>query len=497
MKLIIIFIDMAVNTFASTLLGKLKKFGKNQKDSIRENLCTQGELPLLVQIFGAVFIWFLLFIVFMTMITPSQRWIIALVAVIVAFGFIQGLNFIGQKLVLKEFREEEFPEINSLDLTNNSILIGDEFQQGALVLSQKVRGRYHLTPIVALKIDSISSSTSSIFSSISNITLQKLSLKYHCSIIDTAKYEVLLLKGQPKSSKHTSLFITLQILEETFFQQVFDTLTEFTREKKISFEKLDESVLKEIFPLYENVLHVSQNREEIQNIPESVDIIDSDPDDQDDRDERFVEFLVKENSKDSTEETVTVKEQSNVIILDKVDEKQSIGSELVNQESDSNQKDMIKNILLGELNFSIDSFLSAARGYYKKAIETALETKYKANAERFLKTVHLYCERENIPFYYPSYSYLLKIVEFLDIELPSSTEIENFVDRLSEEYTSISIDDENKQKLSTFLESKFKDSLDNSKESVKNLDEAADISSIPQPPAARNTNKELLIDGGD
>ncbi|MCG3260114.1 MAG: hypothetical protein H7644_10225, partial [Candidatus Heimdallarchaeota archaeon] len=60
-----------------------------------------------------------------------------------------------------------------------------------------------------------------------------------------------------------------------------------------------------------------------------------------------------------------------------------------------------------------------------------------------------------------------------------------------------SIDDENKQKLSTFLESKFKDSQANSNESVKNLDEAADISSIPQPPAARNTNKELLIDGGD
>ena len=155
---------MAVNTFASTLLGKLKKFGKNQKESIKENLCTKGELPLLVQIFGAVFIWFLLFIVFMTTIAPTQRWIVALVAVIVAFGFVQGLNFIGQKLVLKDFREEEFPEINSLDLTDNSILIGDEFQQGALVLSQKVRGRYHLTPVVALKIDSISSSTSSIFS---------------------------------------------------------------------------------------------------------------------------------------------------------------------------------------------------------------------------------------------------------------------------------------------------------------------------------------------
>jgi len=497
MNLIMIIIDMAVNTFASTLYGKLKKFGKNQKESIKENLCTKGELPLLVQIFVAVFLWFLLFIMFVTIITPTQRWIVALVAVIVAIGFVQGLNFIGRKLVLKDFREEEFPEINSLDLTDNSILIGGGFQQGGLVLSQKVRGRYHLTPIVALKIDSISSSTSSIFSSISNITLQKLSLKYHCSIIDTAKYEVLLLKGQPKSSKLSSVFITLQILEENFFQRVFDTLTEFTREKKIEFEKLDGSVLKEIFPLYENVLFISQNREEIQNVPESADIIDSEQDDQDDRDERFVEFLVKENNKDSTKETVTVKEQSNVIILDKVVENQSVDSEQVNQESDSNQKEMIKNILLGELNFSIDSFLSAARGYYKKAIETALETKYKANTERFLKTVHLYCERENIPFFYPSYSYLLKIVEFLDIELPSSTEIENFVDRLSEEYTSISIDDDNKHKLSIFLGSKFKDSQDNSNESVKNLDEAADISSIPQPPEARNTKKELQIDGGD
>lgn len=485
---------MAVNSFASTLYGKLKRFGSNQKESVRENLCTKGELPWLFQIFGAVIFWFLLFIIFVALVTPAQRWIIVLVAIVGAFGFVEGLNFIGRRIVLKDFREEEYPEVDSLDLSDNSILIGSSSYQGGIVLSRNVRGRYQLTPVVALKINSISSSTSSIFNSISNVTLQKLSLKYHCSIIDTAKYEVLLLKGQPKGSKPASLFITLHILEENFFQEVFSTLSEFVREKKVEFEKPDESILKEIFPLYDNILHISHNNEEIQLIPESDNILEDNTDDQNNQDNEFIEFLVKENSVE-TETTEVEEKQENDIELEIVDEPQTAETQQEKKTTNSNQKDMIRNILLGELNFSIESFLSAARGYYKKAIETAVDNKYEVDTERFLKTVHLFCEKENIPFYYPSYSYLLKIVEFLDIELPSSTEIENFVDRLSEEYTSISIDKKNKQKLTTFLDSKFKISQNKASEVVPDVNDSADITTIPQPPA--KSKKELLIDGGN
>ena len=102
---------MAVNSFASTLYGKLKRFGSNQKESVRENLCTKGELPWLFQIFGAVIFWFLLFIIFVAIVTPAQRWIIVLVAIVGAFGFVEGLNFIGRRIVLKDFREEEYPEV--------------------------------------------------------------------------------------------------------------------------------------------------------------------------------------------------------------------------------------------------------------------------------------------------------------------------------------------------------------------------------------------------
>lgn len=484
---------MAVQTFASTLYGKLKRFGSNQKESIRENLCTKGELPWLFQIFGAVIFWFLIFIIFVALVTPAQRWIIVLVAVVGAFGFVEGLNFLGRRIVLKDFREEEYPEVDSLDLSDNSILIGSSSYQGGIVLSRNIRSGYQLTPVVALKINSISSSTSSIFNSISNVTLQKLSLSYHCSIIDTAKYEVLLLKGRSRSSKLASLFITLHILEENFFQEVFNILSEFVREKKVEFEQPDESILKEIFPLYDKILHISHDDEEMQLIPETDEILEDNSNDHYDQDDEFIEFLVKEES--AEKETIEIKEpEQEEIALDSVEEPQTAEASKESK-TDSNQKEMIKNILLGELNFSIESFLSAARGYYKKAIETAVGNKYVIDTDRFLKTVHLFCEKEDIPFYYPSYSYLLKIVEFLDIELPSSTEIENFVDRLSDEYTSVSIDKNNKQKLITFLDSKFRQPQKNTSRDLPEINESADITSIPQPPA--KNKKELVIDGGD
>jgi hypothetical protein len=485
---------MAVNSFASTLYGKLKKFGSKQKDSIRENLCTKGEFPWIFQIFGAVIFWFLIFLIFVALVNPAQRWIIVVVAVIGAFGFVEGLNFIGRRIVLRDFKEEEFPEVDSFDLSENSILIGSSYHQGGIVLSRSSRGRYYLTPVVALKINSISSSTSSIFNSISNVTLQKLSLKYHCSIIDTAKYEILLLKGETKSSKPGSLFITLQILEESFFQEAFNILSEFGSEKKVDFEKPEGTILKEIFPLYDNILHISQDDEEIHSNSDSTDLIEDKTDDQYDQDDEFIDYLVKENLVDSepseAEDTLDTDTEHDI-----VDESQITNQEEEEKTPASNQKEMIRNILLGELNFSIESFLSAARGYYKKAIEAAVENKYDVNTERFLKTVHLFCEKENIPFYYPSYTYLLKIVEFLDIELPSSTEIENFVERLSDDYTSVSIDKKNKQKLTSFLDSKFKQKQDSSSEEVIDTPDSADITTIPQPPA--KNKKQLLIDGGD
>jgi hypothetical protein len=103
--------------------------------------------------------------------------------------------------------------------------------------------------------------------------------------------------------------------------------------------------------------------------------------------------------------------------------------------------------------------------------------------DKFLKLTHLFCDKENIPFFYPSYSYLLKIIEFLDVELPSSADIENFSSRLSEEYVSVTLSEDHKERLGKYLETR----LPKTKNIVsKNeIEDNSRIASIPPPPSKK------------
>ena len=157
------------------------------------------------------------------------------------------------------------------------------------------------------------------------------------------------------------------------------------------------------------------------------------------------------------------------------------------------KKKKIKEMLLQELNFSFDSFLNTSKAYYKKSIENQLEQKHPIPIEQFLKTVSLFCHKEQIPFFYPSYSYLNKIEQFHKIELPSSNEVEIYITKLANEYTSIQIPPEVKEQLNSFLVQKSKNGHINS--SSNNDDDSTEkLSSIPKAPS--NTKVDIVVEGG-
>ena len=70
------------------------------------------------------------------------------------------------------------------------------------------------------------------------------------AIIDTSKYEMILLKGDSKKCKNETLNITLKLLDDSFFQGAFDIITEFQKDKRIEFEFPQKRILTEVFPTF-------------------------------------------------------------------------------------------------------------------------------------------------------------------------------------------------------------------------------------------------------
>lgn len=118
-------------------------------------------------------------------------------------------------------------------------------------------------------------------------------------------------------------------------------------------------------------------------------------------------------------------------------------------------KKNIKDVLITKLGYSFDSFARTVNGFYKKAIENQLEKAYPLDETRFMKAVN-FCSIKNYDeLVFPSYSYLERIVNYVEIEMPSSTEINNFVDKFLNEYLSINLSDEKKKTLNSYLDTKI------------------------------------------
>ncbi|MCK4972891.1 MAG: hypothetical protein KAS52_06190, partial [Candidatus Heimdallarchaeota archaeon] len=186
---------------SSTILSKLKDISSKQKRNIKSSLETQGELPLVFQIVVAIIFWIFLFVILLLTWNPSSRWIIIIIAVVGAYGAIELVNLLGKKYIKKDLDEDlsDIEEIeeeiislqeNKISFTQNSILLGKLYSKGGIILGKPERTKYNLTPMIVLVIDSVASGSSSIFSSITVPSLQKMSLKYNCSIVDTSHYEV-------------------------------------------------------------------------------------------------------------------------------------------------------------------------------------------------------------------------------------------------------------------------------------------------------------------
>jgi hypothetical protein len=260
---------------------------------------------------------------------------------------------------------------------------------------------------------------------------------------------------------------SFKTLNDNFFNEALDLVMELQREKIIDFEKLTKEVLKELFPSFQRVII-------IKNI--AVERKDSE-----------IETQSQSNSQNiSHEKQITKRSEEIEEVIINLNEDSEIDEDKILRKS------MIKEVLLKELDFSLESFINTAKSYYKKAIEELLEQTYSIKTDKFLKAVHLFCDKRDIPFFYTSYSYLLKIIEFLDIELPASSDIENFSERLAEEYVSVTIPENLKEELKKFLDSKAKSNNNTTK--IEDNNESS-ISSIPLPPSKGETEK--IINGSE
>jgi len=470
---------MAVQSIRSNVSEKIKKISKKQKELIKESLYTKGELPILAQIFVALLFWFLIFLILAVFLSPTLKWLGVIIALVGAFLIVQAMNFLGRRFV-KQDQEEEETELpsESIDITENSVLLGKHYKRGRIVLIKNQKGKLSLTPILLLQILSVSSSSTSIFTSLSTKSLQRLSLKYHCSIIDTAKYELILLKGEPKKCKNNTLNITLKLLDDSFFQGAFDIISEFQRDKRIEFEFPQTSILREVFPTYGTILS-STNGNEREQVSDALEEI-SEASELEVEARRLYESFTNLEQDELEENIVDLQDKETEEI-----EEQPVPIQKTKLSANPKQEQIVKDVLLRELNFSLDSFLNAVKGYYKKGIENNLDKKYDIETDKFLKYVHLFCDKEEITFFYPSYSYLLKIIEFLDIELPSSTDIDNFTTKLAEEYVNIDFSENHKEKLKQFLDSKI---TNPNKQISENFESGSKVDSIPPPPVKKQQN---------
>ena len=459
--------------FTSTLFSKIKQFSENQKKSIKEKLYSNGEFPLYFQIITAIIFWIFLFVLLLIVWNPEMKWSLVIIAVVGAYLTVEGVNYLGRKLVSvdseKEEEEDEYHEIqDSLFLEtemleSNSIIISDVFKSGGIVLSKKDKGKLILTPIIVKTISSIFS-TNSLFSFLSGTSLRKISLKYHCSVVDSSKYEALLLKGSSIKCKTKSTSKALLKLNDLFFFEAINLISELRLEKKIELETPQFSVLKELFPSYSKIIKITDD----QSDKEIISPISS-------SDDNSIPLITNNNLevKEKTEEEI-----EETKILDDINPVEVENNDFSEQEIQ--QRNMMIEILLKELDFSFNSFLNAAKGYYKRGIENNLGKSFQIKQDKFLKIVNLFCDKNNIPFFYPSYSYLLKIIEFLEIELPSSSDIENYISKLADEYISIKLPEDIASELEEFLDQKFK--KNGSGQLISDNIQNSDVDSIPLPP---------------
>jgi len=479
---------MAVHSIRSNISKKLKEFGQSQKESIKTSLYQKGELPIYLQILGAMIFWLLIFLILIIFISPNLKWLGLVIALIGAFLIVQGFNLLGRKFVRRdEEKEEEVANPTALEQSQRSILLGEHYKKGGIVLVENRKGKLVILPMLLLQIISVSSNSGSIFAALSQGSLNRLSLKYNCSIIDTSKYEAILLKGEPLKCKPDTLSLTVGLLDDSFFNGAFEIVSDLQRDKRIELEYPSENILKEIFPSFPNHVDLlkstneSSKRESLVGESLSTEL-------ENEARELYETFTnVNQTAADDLQEDITLKiEKKEVKKLEKV-KKTEHKSEDTN--INSKQQLIVKDVLLRELNFSLDGFLSAAKSYYKKGIENILDKKYEVDTEKFLKLTHLFCDKEDIPFFYGSYSYLLKIIEFLDVELPSSADIENFSTRLAKEYVTITISDEHKGKLIEFLDAKLPRT--NNSRSEKDFEDKSKLASIPPPPGKSQYNSTL------
>ncbi|MHA1400977.1 MAG: hypothetical protein ACTSQE_11575 [Candidatus Heimdallarchaeaceae archaeon] len=472
----------------------------NIKSSVRE----KGSLPTGLLIITGGSVWLTLFIICSVTLPFHLIWLRIFLPVVGSYTFIGLANGVTKKLVGHEKKEEkeelithvEVQAAQDIEKIDGNVIIRSESRPFAIFLVQANKRNITLIPIYAVSILSLPENSENL---ISNETLNRISANYRFTIMDTSKYEILIFNFEKQITNKRKLTETLARVERTYFADVKAIVDEIRRENRAEFSPLSDEQLIEIFPTYARVLSLNKNKQD------EVPILhDSEKDNSeslfnleylDDEEELAIEiekemkeeeeFKQKAGSLDVLEEFEVPTE----LIDEQEIELEGIGEEEIEEIDEKTiyefspeelQKiEEKKEFLLNELNYSFDNFLSFAKCFYKSTIERQIGEKFEdADASKFMKIVLLFCEKEKLELFYPTYNQLLKFEEFKEIEIPSSTEIENFIDELIKECFYVKLDEKVKSKLKAFLNKKLSNS--GKRKEVLN-GKKVDYKSIPRP----------------
>ncbi|MHA1687011.1 MAG: hypothetical protein ACTSYD_11505 [Candidatus Heimdallarchaeaceae archaeon] len=458
---------------------KIGRYISEQKEKITK----EARLPFALKVFMAMIVWLSVYFAL-----PTNFVFQPFIAAVVAFIVTEGVTI----TIKKKFSEASEKLGEAIDLEVKETIAIVDFvsnKYGIALISMHKKGKVTIKPYAVANVRSVPAENLAYMLKIPERARLLLSLKYKATIITATDYELLVIQGQPIVCKLSDLQERIEELTIGFYKVTNDMLATLQQEAHAELEPLTPEAIKEVYPAITKTYKtrdINQRNKDLAKKPdenneelETVDATEFDEALEETLDEEMGELLqsiVQENEKpEPTEEFTEVDQTTETSEHDNDndeaedeqeednEEEGSIENNTVNRETEdltdeNNEREneasqFIKNMLIQELNYSLNAFISTAKSFYKKAFEHQLEKEFNINEEAFLKTTELFYKKKAAEYPYKGYKELKDLEEFIDIELPSSQDMEKLIEKIAIELANVNIN--NKIELKEFLSNKY------------------------------------------
>lgn len=464
----------------SNIHTKLVRLISRQKEQILNSVKKNARLPFHIKVFISIIIWLIIYFIL-----PHSMLIAPIIAAISAFAIVEGATI----LLYQQFKRNEVNNVSPAIEVAQSIAVTSfpVNKYGVCFLTADKRKKVAIKPYVIVNTKAVSSENIAYLIKIPERAKVILALKYKTTIISTADYELLLIRGSEIKCKTAEVFDQFDRLNIGFMKVTKDIIASLEEDSHAEFEPVTAEILHQIFPTitktyrYRDLKHSTNNsttnaetveQDTTQSENQDITINIQNLEDEVDFEEVFSDTsLSSSNSLEEQTENTESEEESIVVPVDQ-DVEEIINTSAVEANTANNENNQtlmdesaqfINSVLLQELNYSLDSFVISVKNFYKKAIEHQVKEHYATELDPFLKAVILFYKKNNQPFPFETYDRLKEIIEFKDIELPTSQEMENLIIRITEDLTTkkITMKDELKAYLNKLFGKKSEEHIQN------------------------------------